>query len=68
MSSGNGRLPEPDSVRRADELVTEWEQLLEDLGRRALARAVEEAEDIWHEAKELHRSRSTQSPPRTRAA
>jgi hypothetical protein len=42
-------------TQRAEALLSQWEKRVVDLARRTLARAVEEAEDIWAEVQSTRR-------------
>jgi hypothetical protein len=52
------------SSQRADALLSEWEKRISGLVRRMLAKAVEEAEDIWAEAQSTRRGSRENEPER----
>jgi hypothetical protein len=61
MAGANGA---GSSAERADALLSEWEKRILALVRRTLARAVEEAEDIWAEAQSSRRGSRENEPER----
>lgn len=63
MSSEKGERPASPVPDRAEELMREVEERFLPLARRALALAIETAEDIWAEAQEIRRRRAQDRPP-----